>query len=309
MIIRFLVNDVYGGWMPDATRLGGTEDAVVEWAKIYSKDYEVQVFSNFMADEPFKFRGATYYPKNQYIEKVGESPGATVNIMQYRIDVVEPTIYVTTETDADRLDLSQYYCVVWPTEWARDNVKVNNSTKIVPYGYHPGRIYPWKKVNKQCLYASSPDRGLDTLALVWPEVVKAHPDAHLYVTYGGSLDAPNTTNLGSVSETDMDKLFRTSDVWLHPCNGGEMYGISGIKAQAGGAIPVYFPTMALKETVQAGISCDGPRDMVKQLVTLLDDEERKTEIRKELAQLDLPSWEQSAEELLDVIIESWTKSQ
>jgi glycosyltransferase involved in cell wall biosynthesis len=308
MVVRFLVNEVHGGWMPDDTRLGGTEEAVVEWARIFSKKYEVQVFSNFMAGEPFEFRGATYYPNDQYIEKVGESPGATINIMCYRVDVIEPTIYVTTETDAFRLDLSQFHKVVWPTEWARDNVEVNNDTVIVPYGYHPGRIYPWEKVNKQCLYASSPDRGLEDLQIVWPEVVKAHPDAHLYVTYGGHLETPNTTNVGSVSEGEMDKLYKTSDIWLHPCNGGEMYGISGIKAQAAGAIPVYYPTMALSETVQAGIKCEGPRDMTKKLISLLDDQDKKAVIREQLSRLSLPSWEQSAKELESVILESWTKS-
>lgn len=306
LTIRFVVNNVFNGWMPDDDRLGGTEDAVVQWAYILSQHSKVQVFSNFRAQNPFNYLGARYLNKQEYLAEAGQEEGVTVFVNEYRVSVVEPSIYLTNETDADRHDLREYEWVIQPTQWAIDNIKVNQKTKLIPYGYHPDRIKPARKIPKQCLYASSPDRGLDTLAIIWPEIVKEHPDAQLIVTYGGRLDAPNTTCVGSITEDQMDRLYSTSDIWLHPCNGGELYGISGVKAQAAGAIPVYFPVMALQETVRDGVACENPRDMYKKLVALLGNENEKDAIRERLMTLEFPTWESTAQQLIDVIIETWT---
>lgn len=306
MIIRFLVNNIYttgDGWMPDDVRLGGTEESIVEWANILSKNHKVQIFSNFLSDDPFAYRGATYYPRNQYMEQVGRRQGVTVNVKSYDIAVLEPSIYLTNETDANRHDLSDFSYVIFPSQWAVDNIPVNAPTRIVPHGFDPEEIYPSIKIPKQCLYSSSPDRGLETLELIWPSVVQQHPDAHLIVTYGGSINAPNVTSVGEVSNAAMNRLYQTSDVWLHPCNGGELYGMSAVKAQAAEAIPVYFPTMALAETVQVGESCVDERDMFVKLVRLLDDDDRKKQLRAEMRRLNLPNWVVSTALLERVILE------
>lgn len=293
--------------MPDASRLGGTEESIVEWANVLSKEYKVQVFSNFMADEPFIYRGAVYFPRNRYLEKVGEEPGITVNVKSYDIEVVEPSVYLTNEVDAYKHDLSAFKYVVFPSQWAVDNIPVNADTVIVPHGFDPEEIYPSIKVKNQCLYSSSPDRGLDTLAQIWPSIVEQHPDAHLYVTYGGSIDAPNVTCIGEVSEHIMNGLYQNSDIWLHPCNGGELFGMSAVKAQVAAAIPVYFPTMALQETVLVGEKCTDARDMYNKLVALMGNEERKKELRKQLYDLQLPNWEVSTALLEQVILDAWTR--
>jgi len=301
MTIRFLVNNVYSGWMPDDTRLGGTEESVVEWAAILSVKYKVQVFSNFMSEEPFEYRGVTYSPRGGYLYQVGLEPGITINVKSHDIPVVEPSVYLTNEVDAYRYDLSDFYCCILPSQWAVDNIPVNTETKIVPHGFDKTEIYPAKKIPKQVLYASSPDRGLQALELIWPAVVVEHPDAQLIVTYGGELNTPNTTCLGTVNEKKMNQLYRESDVWVHPCSGGELYCISGIKAQAAGAIPVYFPVMALQETVKHGIQCFDERDMYRNLIDLLGNEREKKVIRKHLAKTHYPSWVDSTLALEDAI--------
>jgi len=308
MVIRFLVNNIHtynpDGWMPDAAMLSGTEESIVEWAYILSRKYKVQVFSNFISKEPFEYRGATYYPRNQYLEQVGKKNGITVNVKSYDIEPVEPSVYLTNETNAHHHNLENFkYCIL-PSQWAVDNIPVNTETRIVPHGFDPDQVYPSIKVKKQCLYSSSPDRGLSTLELIWPSVVQQHPDAHLIVTYGGTINAPNVTCVGEVSNSTINRLYQTSDIWLHPCNGGELYGMSAIKAQAAEAIPVYFPTMALSETVQVGVKCTDPRDMYKKLVDLLDNETLKKELRNEMRTLNLPNWEVSTALLENVILET-----
>jgi glycosyltransferase involved in cell wall biosynthesis len=300
--VNILVNEIAGGWEPTDTRLGGTEESVVRWSEeLVRRGHEVRVYRNprnpvEAANSVYDLSGIRlwYSPRENYH---GDGD-VCINIKSSEVAPKEPTIYFTNETNASDLDLSAYKAVVWPSQWAKDNIAVNNpNVLVVPHGYDPDKIYPKKKVLKQCLYASSPDRGLDTLAQIWPSVVAQHPDAQLIVTYGGITDAPNTECVGNVDEEEMCDLFNTSDLWIHPCNGGELFGITGIKAQAAGAIPVYFPTMALSETVKVGVPCTDARDMYTKLIQLLDDEDKKGEYREQLASLKLPTWETSTDAL------------
>lgn len=301
MKISILVNEVAGGWEPDDTRLGGTEESVVRWAEILHKwGHQVIVFRN--GDQDRKHDGVIYVDRNRY---AGGSD-VTLNIKSSEVDPVEPTLYLTNETNAPDLDLSKYDGVIWPTEWAAKEYPVNNNTVIIiPHGYDSERIYPGDKVKNRFLYSSSPDRGLDSLTRIWPVIVDHHPDAQLYVTYGGQIDTPNTNCLGSVDQETMDELYQTADFWIHPCNGGELYGIAAIQAQASESIPIYFPTMALKETVKVGISCTDERDMLGKTLAIMADDRRKEELREQLREQKYPTWHTSAKMLESSMIKVW----
>lgn len=236
MRLSFLVNQIQGGWKPTDTRLGGTEESVVEWAKeLRYRGYEVDIYDNDNRD---------LYPGGYDV---------CINVKSSDKPRFEPTIYFTNETDASEKDLSDYDVVAWPSQWAKDNIPVNNRTIVVPHGYDQTTIYPGPKNRKQCFYASSPDRGLDTLLNVWPSVIREHPDATLILTYGAPYcDLPGVTNLGECSDAEMQHVYRTSDIWCHPASGGELFCMTGIKAQAAGCWPVIIRTMALQETVKYG---------------------------------------------------------
>lgn len=298
MKIDIIAGKVIGGWEPNDKRLGGTEDSIVQWARILSvRGHMVRVFHSKRDNIVITDQGVEYLPRESYYPNAD----ITINYNSSDIPSVGTTIYVTNETNANTLDLSSYDAVVWPTQWAEEHIPVNNPVRfIVPYGYDETRIYPRPKVAKQCLYASSPDRGLESLNIVWPKVVEAHPDAQLIVTYGGKIDTPNTT-CGEFTESEMDNLFNTSDLWLHPANGGELFCISGIKAQAAETIPVYFPTMALKETVKEGVACKDEEDMANNIIDLLNDEVGKKLICHELAKHHYFTWEDSTEALEEIL--------
>ena len=281
MKINFLCNYVNGGWKPTDTRLGGTEESIVQWAKELSRrGHEVIIYDN---DNRDSYNGG------------GD---ICINIKSSEIAPKEPTLYLTNETNASDLDLSKYLGVIWPSKWCVDNIPVNNKTYILPHGYDESKIKPHKKIKKQCLYASSPDRGLDTLIEVWPEVSAWHPDATLIVTYGGKIDLPGVINMGEVDEETMNDLYNTSDYWVHPCNGGELYCISGIKAQAAGCIPVIIPRMALAETVRHGFTAKSEADYDQVLIRALDN---SGNVRKELSKEHYPNWKDSTDKLLQII--------
>lgn len=302
MVINFIVNPVAGGWDPGDNFLAGTEDSVVKWAEgLAGKKHKVTVFRN--SGRGFKdltYKGVLYRDRSSY------SGGADVciNVKSYDVPKLEPTFYLTNETDASRHDLSIYEGVIWPSKWAVDNIPTNaRQVFILPYGYDPKTIYPAKKKRYQCLYASSPDRGLGTLLNIWPEIHKKHPDSQLLVTYGAEI--PPTTgvkNLGKISEQSMNRLYRTSEFWCHPCNGGELYCITGIKAQAAGCIPVIIPRMALAETVNGGFWARDESSYLAALDAALSSSSRTiNSMRKDLSSRHYPTWEDSVEQLEDIM--------
>jgi glycosyltransferase involved in cell wall biosynthesis len=275
--ISFLVNEIAGGWKPTDTRLGGTEESVVEWSKELTKrGHQVDIYDNDNRDS---------YPSGYDV---------CINVKSPDKPPLEPTLYLTNEVDATRHDLSMYDGVIWPSQWAVDNIPVNNKTFILPHGYDPEKIYPGKKIRYQCFYASSPDRGLETLLKVWPEVYEKYPQATLLLTYGANVGyIPGVINLGEVDEETMNEIYRTSEIWCHPCNGGELYGISGIKAQVAGCWPVIIPTMALAETVKYG-TFSNPEDYGEDLIKALG-------FQKSIPVIKYPTLQDSTTKLLEII--------
>lgn len=302
MVIDFIVNQVSEGWEPTDTRLGGTEESVVRWAEeLVKRGHWVDVYRNGRPGVALRdHNGVQYRERFYYPERL---PDACINIksFEFKPREGESMFYLTNETDATRLDLSAYEAVIWPSQWAVDNIPVNNKTVILPHGYDSEKIKPGVKIPKQCLYASSPDRGLDYLLRVWPEVRKLHPDATLIVTYGAPAQpVDGVMFMGDVDEDTMNELYATSDVWVHPCSGGELYGITGIKAQAAGCVPVYFPMMALAETVKQGVACD-EFNFVHRLSEVLGDEKLKADIRGKLKQEHFVDWQESTDILEKII--------
>lgn len=270
MRVNFLVNPVFNGWEPTDDRLGGTERAVVEWAEeLTSRDHEVAVFRNGNFDDLIvEHNGVSYIQREDYNGR-GD---ACINIKSHDIAPKEPTIFYTNDVDAYKQDLSAYGAVIHISNWAKDNIPVNNpNVFVVPHGYDETQVKPGVKIPKTCLYASSPDRGLDTLLEAWPKIYAAHPDASLVVTYGANVSGPGISALGDVDEDMMAELYKSSQLWLHPCSGGELFCITGIKAQAAGCWPVYFPVMALQETVKFG-KRSTPKTFARDVIDALNDD-------------------------------------
>lgn len=297
MKISFICNPVYinGGWSPWDTRLGGSEECIVQWSRRLAKDHEVSVFHNGKHGE---YEGVQYKDHSDY-----EPGDITVNVNYPQFKPQGRTIYWSTLTDNP--DLTQFDAVAGLSKYALEHTNLHHENLyILPCGFDKEEMYPEIKIYKQCLYASSPDRGLSTLLDVWPQVYETHPDALLLVTYGAEpQDIPGVMFMGDVPEDVMNELFRTSDIWCHPCNGGELYCVSGIKAQEAGAIPVIIPTMALAETVVRGFKVTEAKDYAQSLIEVLN----MSEIQRDGIRLDVKShspgvtWEESTNKLLEII--------
>jgi glycosyltransferase involved in cell wall biosynthesis len=130
----------------------------------------------------------------------------------------------------------------------------------------------------KCLYSSSPDRGLDELLDMWPDIRAAVPWAELHIFYGWNcFDAMRKDDLhkrwaqkvkdamqqdgvryhGRVGHAELAKEMQSAAVWAYPTPFPEISCITAMKAQIAGAVPVCTTYAALNETVGYGRKIEG----------------------------------------------------
>ena len=161
----------------------------------------------------------------------------------------------------------------------------------------------------QAVYSSNPDRGLQELAAMWPEIVAQVPDLRLVVTYGweglrtwdaspswqarcdqveaeirGRFDGQNVIFTGRLSKPDLARVLMQSDVCLYPCNFFETFCLTALECQAAGLPVVTSEFGALATTLAAGAGVKIPghpnspayrRQFVRAAVDVLQDAGRR----------------------------------
>lgn len=141
-----------------------------------------------------------------------------------------------------------------------------------------------KRDPHKLVYMSSHVRGLAYLYKIWPDIKKAVPEATLDVFYGRETydavhkgnpermqwmdgmqkqakDLDGVTDHGKISQDRIVQEIFKSAIWPYPCPWPEIYAITAMKAQAGGAIPVTTDYAALAETVQFGYKHHVPNEV------------------------------------------------
>lgn len=135
-----------------------------------------------------------------------------------------------------------------------------------------------KKDPNKIIYASSPDRGLETVLKRWKDIKKALPKAELYPFYGwDNFDKMRTDpkslewkasmvallkqdgihEFVRVGQKQLMEEFASSLVWFYPTSFWEINCITALQAQMLGTIPVTTDYAALNETVQFGVKIPG----------------------------------------------------
>lgn len=199
-------------------------------------------------------------------------------------------------------------------------VSSNGIADLVPEEFNP-------RTNNRLIYASSPDRGLVHLLRNWERIKTEVPDATLDIYYGFDvfdaihknnperlawkakmmqlMDQDGISYHGRVGHDELHRHYMEADIWAYPTHFEEISCISGMKAQALGAIPVVTDYAALSETVKNGIKVDiditDPDDQQEyfdSLIKLMKDPARKAEIRKPMMKFaqNYFSWSKVAEE-------------
>jgi glycosyltransferase involved in cell wall biosynthesis len=143
-----------------------------------------------------------------------------------------------------------------------------------------------KRKKPKFVYSSSPDRGLDVLLDMWPDIRKMRDDsedAELHVYYGfenwrklnenagnkkgllaidfmkarvDSMSDQGVVYHGRVGQAEIAKAHMDAMVWAYPTMFAETYCITALEAQAAGVIPVTTNLAALVETARLGLLVD-----------------------------------------------------
>lgn len=169
--------------------------------------------------------------------------------------------------------------------------------------------YTWKGDPHKLIYSSSPDRGLIYLLTNWDKIREEVPDATLEIYYGFDvfdalfhdnpgrmkwkeamlrlMDKPGITYHGRVSHAKLHEAMTKAGIWAYPSHFEEISCITGMKAQALGAVPVVTDYAALTETVKNGLKVDvdiedkeGQAEYITALIGLMKDEAKQKEFRK-----------------------------
>lgn len=217
-------------WEPD-NYLGGTPEFYVNTAECASLFDDVIVYYDGEARE---YNGVYYSPRSNY-----SGDGIVLSCNSKAPSIGKKHIYWTnwkhiTQNDcmeyAERIVLSPYQQSIF-----------GENSRIVPHGVWHEEFENPVKIPRKCLYSSAPDRGGEFLKDIWLEV-ENETGAQLFYTYDKN-----------ISDKTMAELYKSSQFWLHPGQGVEMFCIAAAKAQVAKCIPVVVPNMALDTTVKYGV--------------------------------------------------------
>lgn len=283
--------------------LGGSETAAVRLAEAisdYPGNYCVTVYGEVDngAYKQIAFRHHTAFDPTEKRDVVIVSRNAglldrpinTANVFFWAHDTdYGPAAF--PQHRADRIDRAFTL-----SQWHREHFTgmypaLESKTYIINNGIEPKYFRPNTNLVRnehRAIYTSSPDRGLDLVLELWPDVRKRVPDAELYYAYADVYDAvadqnpalrafrdkvkrladqPGVYNLGALPQPGVAAAMMEAGVWLAPSYNtmhdvpfNETFCIGAVEAAAAGCTIVASDWGALPERVkeQAIAACRIP---------------------------------------------------
>lgn len=282
-------------WHPtdiETKGLGGSETAAVRLSVALSERYNVTVYGecDFCA-----FRQVTFKPHHTF-DPLEERDVVISSRMPWLVDrPVEAATRLLWMHDTDYGDglnavrAEKFDGIMVLSEWHKHNVLEKypfiseNQLHITGNAIEP-EYFDYEELERSnvCLYSSSPDRGLDLLLALWPEVRKQVPDAELHYCYSSVYDKvaatnpiiakhrdrivelskqPGITNLGSLTQPQVAKKMGAIKAWLAPSFSTpaeqkfyETYCIGAQEAAAAGACLIVSEWGALPERLADAVN-------------------------------------------------------
>lgn len=296
LTIDLWCNAVAGGWAPSdlESGLGGGEEALVLWAAtLAGKGHRVRIYHNSPCPgESCEYGGAFFLPHASFdpfedrdvmVSWKASHPwrlGVQAAVRIHWSSDIEPPWppYLLERLDAF-VAMSPYHRGAMP--WLPEDKAV-----VVPLGVDLDHLerHRAERISGKAIYASSPDRGLETLLRDWPRLLAAHPGLMLDVCYGwknfmacstGNPAGPafreemerllrqeGITYRGALSRDEMARAYWEAEYWMLPLNRAEseLFCLNAAKAMHCGAIGVVNRIGALQDTVTRWIDHQDFRD-------------------------------------------------
>lgn len=293
-LVVIYTGPAYERWSADSIvkgGIGGSETAVIEMSReLTNLGYRVVVF----ADKPADFSGEVLSTGRIEWKHFTEFPAF--------IDANYIDVFVASRTvDPFRLPIRSGKNLVWVHDiWVSSQAqlpeyerKVDSYLCLSPWHkkfftqhHHidPARVLVTRngidltrfvgaesatRDPYRFIYSSSPDRGLEVLLDMWPEIRAMQPEANLRVFYGfdnwlknasaqdkvsierlmRKLDQPGISAPGRIDQKQLAQEMMSATFWSYVSWFWETYCISGLEAQAAGLCIVTSNVAALETTI------------------------------------------------------------
>lgn len=279
----------FDGAAPFERALGGSESAVVFMAReLARRDHRVQVFCP--CERPGEYDGVAYRDLTDFADFVDSGScdvficcrhprGLTaplrskLNIIWNHDVIVEPVArqLMSLMYTIDRLFvLSEFHKGTFQRRLSVPEDRYVVTRNGVDLALIDEAIAGVARDPNRLLYTSRPERGLDVLLTMWPELKRRRPELKLAIAHYDNpradaqmadyLDTlrrtaeqlPDVTLLGALSKRDLYREIAASSLVVYPATFPEVSCISALEAAACGTPMVASRYAALKETVADG---------------------------------------------------------
>ena len=118
-----------------------------------------------------------------------------------------------------------------------------------------------KKITNKFIYSSRPDRGLNILLELWPQILENLSDATLVISFYGTFSSDQLTlktiidsydsiqYLGKLNSQQLYEEMASSEYWLYPTHWPETSCITALEMLMSGVICLYYPVAGLIHTL------------------------------------------------------------
>lgn len=183
-------------WSPESvkTGIGGSEEAVINLSDEFTKlGYKVTVYNNCGEEGDYKGVEYKHFCKFSRKDEFNILISWRMNIFPYKVKARKKIVWLhdlpynlglnsENTKDFDKIVvLSEYHKSLLPKEVPSEKVFVSTNG-IVPDDFkNLGQI---RRISKRLIYASSYNRGLETILEKWKEIRKEVPEAEIHIFYG-----------------------------------------------------------------------------------------------------------------------------
>jgi glycosyltransferase involved in cell wall biosynthesis/ubiquinone/menaquinone biosynthesis C-methylase UbiE len=260
--IAFLDGGDFNGSHLSNRAMGGSETALINISRLLSRDYNVHVYNNTtergvfdnviyhnFSDGPIS---SDYVIVNRFLDILGNVPITAKKVFLWAHDVSDSIAYKNLETHYDKLT-----GIIVLSEWHKQNFIekfpfIHEDKFIILRNGVSTELFsgPVDKVPGRLIYSSTPYRGLEILAEVFPEIKKRVPHATLRVfssmkLYGKGYDdneyewlydklrsLDGVEYFGSVPQQRLAKEMLAAEVLVYPNTYPETFCITALEAYA-----------------------------------------------------------------------------
>jgi GR25 family glycosyltransferase involved in LPS biosynthesis/predicted O-methyltransferase YrrM len=335
------------------TGVGGSETWVIEMARYINQlsNFEVIVFCNCEEDD--NFEGVKYLQLSRYLQTISE-----INVEHCIISRFSEYIPATIEGHVENIHLilhdlqlsgnvipiankiKNIFCL---TEWHKEHfLEVFPQFEKITHPLHYGIDFtnflsdqPLEKQPYSFIYSSFPNRGLNIVLKMWPQIVSRYPEAVLHIFtdvnnkwandfYPEELKEirerlevykeiypTSVINHGWVDKKTLANFWKQSTIWLYPCKFKETFCLTALEAALTKTLVITNDLAALQNTVgDRGIVIPGDADTedwqntaFEKICDALDDPDKTKSLIERNYQWALThSWKERANYLLQNFI-------